>query len=50
MTDPYETCHDPEFYASMQEAALDAQGLDWVWSVDRVMEIGIREMRLSDEY
>ena len=44
MTDPYETRHDPEYYAAMQKAALDAVGLDWVWYVDRVMEIGINEM------
>ena len=44
MSDEYETRHDPEFYASMQEAALDAVGLDWVWYVDRVLERGIAEL------
>ena len=44
MSDEYETRHDPEYYADMQEAALDAQGLDWAWYVDRVMAIGIAEM------
>ena len=44
MTDPYETRRPIEYWTAMQEAALDAQGLDWVWYVDRVMEIGIAEM------
>ena len=45
MTDMYETRHDAEFYAAMQEAALDELGFDWEWYVDRVMEIGIRELK-----
>ena len=45
MSDEYETRHDPEYWAAMQEAALDAKGLDWMWYVDRVMEIGIKELK-----
>jgi len=45
MSDEYETRHDLEYWAAMQEAALDAQGLDDVWYVDRVMEIGINEIK-----
>ena len=45
MNDMYDNRHDPEYYADMQEAALDAQGLDDVWYVDRVMEIGINELK-----
>ena len=45
MTDMYETRHDPEFYAAMQEAALDAWKIDCVWWIDRVMEQGITEIK-----
>jgi len=45
MPDPYETRRPIEYWADIQEAALDVLGFDWDWWIDRVMEQGIAERK-----
>jgi len=42
--DPCETRHGPEYYAAMQEAALDDLGFDWSWCLIARLKARIAEM------